>query len=125
MERWAASSAMLEETLIAASEPSGRSVPNRESREWIDKSLRPATSHRARASGARAVALANPKLRLSNLRNSANHKQRLIEFHRLAGFAEDGHDGAGDVGFDRVEHLHRLDDRHGVAGLDLLTDGDE
>ncbi|CEE57848.1 hypothetical protein XAC2852_140024 [Xanthomonas citri pv. citri] len=56
---------------------------------------------------------------------SANHKQRLIEFHRLAGFAEDGDDGAGGVGFDGVEHLHCLDDRQGIADLDLLADGDE
>src|SRR5690349_25148285 len=41
---------------------------------------------------------------------SADHEQRLVELHRLPAFDQYLEHGARDVGFDRVEHLHRLDD---------------
>src|SRR4030095_4241293 len=67
----------------------------------------------------------SPRLAMTTLssmaRPSADHEQRLVEFHRLAVLAEDGNDGAGGVGFDRVEHLHRFDDGQGFAFLDLLA----
>ena len=36
--------------------------------------------------------------------------------------ASTSHDRAGDIGLDLVEHLHRLDDRERLAGLDRLAD---
>src|SRR5688500_2806923 len=56
---------------------------------------------------------------------SADHEQRFVELDRLAALDHDLEHGAGDVGFDRIEHLHRLDDAEGVAGLDRLADADE
>src|SRR5688500_15769554 len=56
---------------------------------------------------------------------SADHEQRFVELDRLAALDHHLEHGAGDVRFDRVEHLHRLDDAEGVAGLDRLADGDE
>src|SRR5690348_16606267 len=56
---------------------------------------------------------------------SRNHEHRFVEFHGLAVLDQDGLYGAGDFGFDLVEHLHRLDHPQGVAGLDLLADLDE
>src|SRR5690606_15231446 len=48
--------------------------------------------------------------------SSTDHEHRLVELHRLAVLDQDGADGAGDVGLDRVEHLHRLDDAQRFAG---------
>src|SRR5690606_15002424 len=70
-----------------------------------------------------AVALSESRVPSPESRTcSADHEQRLVEFHRLAAFGEDLQDRAGNVGLDRVEHLHRLDDAQGVAGLDRLAD---
>src|SRR5687768_17797659 len=44
-------------------------------------------------------------------------EHRLVEFDRLAVLDQDRPHRAGDVGLDRVEHLHRLDDAERVAGL--------
>src|SRR5688500_4383116 len=52
----------------------------------------------------------------------ADDEHGLVEFDRLAVLDQDGADDARDVGFDRVEHLHRLDDAQGLAGLDRLAD---
>src|SRR6185437_9619112 len=48
-----------------------------------------------------------------------------VELDRLAVLDQDGLYGAGHVGLDLVEHLHRLDDAQCLAGLDLLADLDE
>src|SRR5207342_3831744 len=56
---------------------------------------------------------------------SPNDKEGLVEFDRLTALHQDLDHGAGDVGFDRVEHLHRFDDAQRLAGLDRLADGDE
>src|SRR3546814_5328650 len=58
-------------------------------------------------------------------RASADHEQWLVELNRLAALALDREHGAGHVGLDRVEHLHRLDDAQRLAGLDRLADADE
>src|SRR3546814_482811 len=55
---------------------------------------------------------------------SGNHEHGFVEFHRLAVLDQDGLHGAGHVGLDLVEHLHRLDDAQRLAGLDLLADLD-
>src|SRR5690606_3695563 len=51
----------------------------------------------------------SPRLAMTTLSSigaaSADHEQRLVELHRLAVLHRDGQDGAGGVGFDRVEHL--------------------
>src|SRR5690554_1362874 len=64
----------------------------------------------------------SPRLAMTTLSSmaaaSADHEQRLVELHRLAVLHGDRQDGAGGVGLDRVEHLHRLDDAQGVADLD-------
>src|SRR5690606_28747884 len=79
------------------------------SRRWCGRSFEsPITNHQSRRD-----------------RRLADHEQRLVELDRLAAFAQDCDHGAGNVGLDRVEHLHRLDDAQGLAGLDLLADGDE
>src|SRR3989339_2073439 len=58
---------------------------------------------------------------LSNMRRaSADDEQGLVELDRLAVLGHHLEHGAGDVGLDRVEHLHRLDDRQRLAGLDRL-----
>src|SRR5688572_20002109 len=61
----------------------------------------------------------SPRLAMTTLSSmggsSADHEQGLIEFHRLAALALDREHGAGDVGFDRVEHLHGFDDAQGLA----------
>src|SRR5690606_24069174 len=71
----------------------------------------------------------SPRLAMTTLssivRTSVDHEQRLVELDRLGVLAQDRDHGARDVGLDRVEHLHRLDDAERVAGLDLLADGDE
>src|SRR5688572_22479384 len=63
----------------------------------------------------------SPRLAMTTLSSigmaSADHEQRFVEFDRLAGLDEHLEHGAGDVRFDRVEHLHRLDDAERVAGL--------
>src|SRR3569833_4291718 len=51
---------------------------------------------------------------------SGNHEHRLVELDRLPVLDEDRLHGAGDVGLDLVEHLHRLDDAQRLASLDLL-----
>src|SRR3546814_371044 len=70
-----------------------------------------------------------PRLAITTLssiaRASADHEQRLVELNRLAALALDREHGAGHVGLDRVEHLHRLDDAQRLAGLDCLADADE
>src|SRR5688572_8004941 len=71
----------------------------------------------------------SPRLAMTTLSSmcaaSADHEQRLVEFDRLAALDQDLDHGAGDVGFDRVEHLHRFDDAQRLAGLYRLADGDE
>src|SRR5690606_12654493 len=71
----------------------------------------------------------SPRLAMTTLSSiaaaSADHEQRLVELHRLAALALDREHGAGDLGLDRVEHLHRLDDAQCFAGLDRLADADE
>src|SRR5437868_2001399 len=64
----------------------------------------------------------SPRLAMTTLSSmsSADHEQRFVEFHRLAGGCEHGDHRAADVGFDLVEHLHRFDDAEHVAGLDGL-----
>src|SRR5690349_8987686 len=68
----------------------------------------------------------SPRLAMTTLSSivmaSGNHEQRFVELDRLAAAREDRGDRAGDVGLDRVEHLHRLDDRQRVAGLHRLSD---
>src|SRR5690349_22222123 len=59
---------------------------------------------------------------LSMVASSADHEHGLVELDRLARFDQDGLHDAADVGLDRVEHLHRLDDAERVAGLDRLAD---
>src|SRR5688500_14094507 len=56
---------------------------------------------------------------------SGDHEHRFVEFDRLAGGDQDRAHRAGDVGLDRVEHLHRLDDAQRLALLDRLADLDE
>src|SRR6478735_692710 len=56
---------------------------------------------------------------------SADHEHRLVVLDRLAVRDEDRAHGAGDVGFDLVEHLHRFDDAERLAGLDRLSHLDE
>src|SRR5215467_12772283 len=46
-----------------------------------------------------------------------DHEHRLVELHRLAVLEQDGLHGAGHVGLDLVEHLHRFDDAQRLAGL--------
>src|SRR3546814_12737678 len=71
----------------------------------------------------------SPRLAITTLssiaRASADHEQWLVELNRLAALALDREHGAGHVGLDRVEHLHRLDDAQRLAGLDRLADADE
>src|SRR6185437_7855030 len=69
----------------------------------------------------------SPRLAIRTLSSmaSADHEQRLIEFHRLAVFGHDGDHGAGYFGFDLVEHLHRFDHAERVTNLHLLPDLDE
>src|SRR4249919_2225616 len=71
----------------------------------------------------------SPRLAMTTLSSigvaSADHEERFVEFDRLTAFHEDLQHGARDIGFDRVEHLHRLDDAEGFAGLDGLADADE
>src|SRR5207342_224359 len=71
----------------------------------------------------------SPRLAITTLSNmggtSADHEQRLVELDRLTALHQDLDHGAGDVGFDRVEHLHRFNDAQSLAGLDRLADGDE
>src|SRR4051794_27092385 len=71
----------------------------------------------------------SPRLAMTTLSSmraaSADHEQRLVEFHRLAALGKNFQDRAGHFGFDRIEHLHRLDDPERVAGLDRLADADE
>src|SRR5881394_3809210 len=56
---------------------------------------------------------------------SGDHEQGLVELDRLAVLDQDLLDRAGTGGGDRVHHLHRLDDQHGVAGFHLVADLDE
>src|SRR5690606_24587816 len=70
----------------------------------------------------------SPRLAMTTLSRgmssaSADHEQRLVELDRLSALAHDRQHGAGDVGLDRVEHLHRLDDGQRVAGIDGLAHG--
>src|SRR5689334_14515211 len=71
----------------------------------------------------------SPRLAMTTLSSiamtSADHEQRLVELDRLARLDQDLQHRARDLGLDRIEHLHRLDDAEGVAGLDRLADGDE
>src|SRR5688500_16803120 len=71
----------------------------------------------------------SPRLAMTTLSSivatSADHEQGFVELDRLPAFDKHLEHGAGDVGFDRVEHLHRLDDAEGLAGLDRLADADE
>src|SRR5207342_3036834 len=71
----------------------------------------------------------SPRLAMTTLSSigaaSADHEQRLVEFDRLPALALDRQHGAGDVGLDRIEHLHRFDDAQRFAGLDRLADADE
>src|SRR6185437_8786210 len=69
----------------------------------------------------------SPRLAMSTLSSmaSADHEQGLVEFDRLAVFGHDRQHGAGDIGLELVEHLHRFDDAERVAGLDLRTDRHE
>src|SRR5690606_28287350 len=71
----------------------------------------------------------SPRLAMTTLSSmaagSADHEQWLVELDRLAALGHYLEHRARDVGLDRVEHLHRLDDAEGVAGLDRLADGDE
>src|SRR6185295_14408993 len=53
---------------------------------------------------------------------SADDEHRFVEFDRLAGADQDGAHGAGNLGLDRVEHLHRLDDAERLALLHGLAD---
>src|SRR6476620_6334062 len=66
----------------------------------------------------------SPRLAMTTLSSmpaaSADHEQRLVEFHRLPALGKDLQDRAGHFGFDRIEHLHRFDEAQGVAGLDRL-----
>jgi len=52
-------------------------------------------------------------------------QQRLIVLDRLTVLDQDARDGAGVIGVDLVEHLHRFDDAHRVTDIDLLADLDE
>src|SRR5690348_17695216 len=80
----------------------------------------PATLLASRPTSLRAAALTIPYSRFPIPCFSGNHEHRFVEFHGLAVLDQDGLYGAGDFGFDLVEHLHRLDHAQGVAGLDLL-----
>src|SRR5690348_5967360 len=59
----------------------------------------------------------SPRLAMSTLSSmaSADHEQRLVEFDRLAVLGHDRQHRAGDVRFDLIEHLHRLDDAQRVT----------
>src|SRR5690606_16130773 len=50
-----------------------------------------------------------------------NDDERLVVFHRLTVFHQDGFDHAGAAGFDLVHHLHGFDDADHVGGLHLLA----
>src|SRR4249919_1182428 len=71
----------------------------------------------------------SPRLAMTTLSSicaaSADHEQGFVEFDRLAALAQHLEHGAGHVGFDRIEHFHRLDDAQRLAGLDRLADADE
>src|SRR5206468_10246832 len=56
---------------------------------------------------------------------SADYEQRLTELDGLAVLHQDLGDGAGHVGIDFVEELHRFDDAQGIAFLHGRTDVDE
>src|SRR5687768_16086892 len=79
----------------------------------IENSVHPERSAEARSRGKRGEA---------ESKDSADDEQWLVELDRLAALDEDLHHGAGDVGFDRVEHLHRFDDAQRLALLDRLAD---
>src|SRR5690606_22077459 len=86
---------------------------------WHARRMRSAISPRL------AITTLSSWIRAGMGRASADHEQRLVELHRLAALDQDLEHRAGNIGLDRVEHLHRLDDREGVAGLDRLAHGDE
>src|SRR5690606_3477391 len=88
-------------------------------RAWHARRMRSAISPRL------AITTLSSWLRTAMPAASADHEQRLVALHRLAALDQDLEHGAGDVGLDRVEQLHRLDDGKGVAGLDRLADGHE
>src|SRR4029079_6764064 len=56
----------------------------------------------------------SPRLAMTTLSSisatSADHEERFVEFDRLTAFHEALQHRARHVGFDGVEHLHRLDD---------------
>src|SRR3954447_16974574 len=59
---------------------------------------------------------------VTGLARLLEHDQRVAFVHRLTLFAEDLLDRAGVLGLDRHLHLHRLEDDHGVALVDVLAD---
>src|SRR5690606_9719312 len=87
--------------------------------------LPPEPWRRARLPAWCEAARTNPESRIPNPGCSGNHEHGFVEFHRLAVLDQDGADGPRDLGLNRVEHFHRLDDAQGVALVDLLADADE
>src|SRR5690606_27866323 len=72
----------------------------------------------------------SPRLAITTLSSkamatSANDEQGLIELYRLATLGQDGHDGAGGLRLDLVEHFHRFDDAQRLALGDFLPQADE
>src|SRR6478672_8928673 len=52
---------------------------------------------------------------------SSDHVHGFVELDRLAAGDQDRAHRAGDIGLDRVEHLHRLDDAERLALLHALA----
>src|SRR6056297_122437 len=71
----------------------------------------------------------SPRLAITIFLNEAisgpDHEQRLIELDRLAGLDEYRGNGSVVLGFDLVEHFHRLDQTQGFALGYALPFGDE
>src|SRR5690606_1240435 len=60
-----------------------------------------------------------------SMATSDDADQRLVEFHRLAVFNQDGVDDAGLVRLDLVHHFHCFDDAQHFAGTHLLANFDK
>src|SRR2546423_9485374 len=83
-----------------------------------------ADTSRARPNGDLAIGFAMKAGALPGRRaRLLEHDERVALVDGLALLAADLHDGARVFGLDRHLHLHRLEDRHGVALLDLVADG--
>src|SRR6187431_1140747 len=51
-------------------------------------------------------------------------EERLLPFHQGAALHDHAGHGTGHIGLDLVEELHRLDEAHDLAAVDLVTFGD-